>query len=187
MNFTWMKVLVVGVFLVVGASYVYTSDWFQKKYAYPFLYNELVCKYASEHQLDPWLVTGVIKAESKFLLEAKSPVGAVGLMQLMPETAQWIAEQSECPGFQLQDLASPEVNIRFGTWYLASLKHEFHENEILMLAAYNAGRGNVKQWMEQYGWTMQFRDVEQIPFPETREFIREVLWNKKRYQELYNR
>lgn len=187
MYYTWMKVLVVSLLLTFGASFIYTGEWFQKKYAYPLLYKGLVFKYADEYDLDPWLVAGVIKAESKFLLAARSPVGAIGLMQLMPETAEWIADQLEYPDFQLNDLETPAVNIRFGTWYLASLTQEFNGNEVLMLAAYNAGRGTVKQWMEQYGWTMSFRDSEQIPFPETREFIGEVLWNKKRYQELHDR
>ncbi|MPN56149.1 Soluble lytic murein transglycosylase [bioreactor metagenome] len=108
-------------------------------------------------------------------------------MQLMPETAQWIASQIEYPDFKLSDLEDPEVNIRFGTWYLQSLKKEFKGNEILMLAAYNGGRGNVKQWMQRYGWGMDFRDIDQIPFRETKEYVGKVLHSKQRYQDLYGR
>ncbi|MDU4960372.1 MAG: lytic transglycosylase domain-containing protein [Sporomusaceae bacterium] len=179
--------MAVSLLVVSAASQIYSSDWFQKKFAYPFLYQELIFTHAAKNQLDPWLIAAVIKAESRFRLTARSPVGAVGLMQLMPETAKWIAGQQNHPDFQLKDLENPDANIRFGSWYLASLAQEFNQNEVLMLAAYNAGRGNVKKWMEQYGWAMDFSEIGQIPFPETREFIADVLHNKKRYQELHAR
>jgi len=70
---------------------------------------------------------------------------------------------------------------------LSSLRKEFSSNEVLMLAAYNGGRGNVKQWMNKYGWTMQFDGIQQIPFRETREYVGKVLHNKQRYEELYGR
>lgn len=182
----WLKVLVVSLLMLSVTCYaIYGSDWFQKSYLYPFPHQALVFQYAFKNELDPWLVAGVIRTESKFVLQARSPKGALGLMQLMPETATWIAEQLEYRNFQLKDLENPEVNIRFGTWYLASLKHEFEGNEVLMLAAYNGGRGNVKHWMQEYGWTMTFGDIRQIPFPETKEYVSKVICSKKRYQELY--
>jgi soluble lytic murein transglycosylase len=106
---------------------------------------------------------------------------------MMPKTADWVAEQLRDEQFQLSDLDNPEVGIRFGTWYLASVKKEFANNEILALAAYNGGRGNVRQWMSQYGWQSDFHNIEQIPFEETREYVRRVLASKKRYYELYGR
>jgi len=185
---TWMKVLVIGLLVVLACAYAgYNSDWFQKKYLYPFLYQDIVYRYAIENELDPLLVAGVIRTESKFVANARSPKGALGLMQLMPETAKWIAVQLEDQNFQLSDLENPEINIRFGTWYLASLKKEFKGNEVLMLAAYNGGRGNVKQWMSQYGWSMSFQDIEQIPFRETRDYVGRVLRSKQQYQDLYGR
>jgi soluble lytic murein transglycosylase len=183
-----MKILVIGlIFIFAGAYAGFQSDWFQKKYLYPYPYRDLVYYYALERELDPLLVASVIRTESKFIPQARSPKGAVGLMQLMPETAQWIASQIEYPDFKLSDLEDPEVNIRFGTWYLQSLKKEFKGNEILMLAAYNGGRGNVKQWMQRYGWGMDFRDIDQIPFRETKEYVGKVLHSKQRYQDLYGR
>lgn len=184
---TRMKILVFGLlFLMVCAYLGYNSDWFQKKFLYPFPYQELVTKYAAKNNLDPYLVAAVIRTESKFVSQARSPKGATGLMQMMPETAKWVAEQTEFDDFALTDLEDPEVSIRLGTWYLASLKKEFNNNEFLVLAAYNGGRGNVKQWMRQYGWTMSFNDINQIPFQETREYVGKVLRSKQHYRELYS-
>ena len=185
---TWLKVLIIGLLLSATGIYnIFNSDWFQKKYIFPFLYQEAIYTYALERDLDPYLVAGVIRAESKFISEARSPKGALGLMQIMPETGHWIAEQTNHKEFTTAELLDPDINIRFGTWYLASLKKEFAGNEVLILAAYNGGRGNVKQWMQRYGWSDDFAEIEQIPFRETKEYVEKVLYNKKRYQELYGR
>lgn len=173
--------------MVVGYG-IYHSDRFQKKYLYPFPYQEIVYTYAAEKELDPFLVAAVIRTESKFNTTARSPKGAFGLMQMMPETAKWVAEQMDFSDeFTTEQLGNPDVNIRMGVWYLSSLKKEFKGNQVLMLAAYNGGRGNVKQWMERYDWTMSFNEPEKIPFLETREYVNRVLYSKKRYQELYGR
>lgn len=183
---TWMRILVFGLLVSLFFGYFgYNSHWFQKKYSYPFPYQSLVYHYAARNHIDPFLVAAVIRTESKFNNQARSPKGAMGLMQLMPETAQWVADQMDYPNFSTRDLENPEVSIRLGTWYLASLKKEFNNNEILVLAAYNGGRGNVKQWMRQYGWTMSFSDVNQIPFQETREYVIRVLNSRQHYKELY--
>ena len=79
----------------------------------------------------------------------------------------------------------PEKNIKYGTWYLASLNEEFFGNKVLVLAAYNAGRGNVHEWMEKYGWDENFSDYKQIPFPETREYVQKVLKYERKYKLLY--
>jgi len=184
-----MKILVSLLLLITVVGYgVYSSDWFQRKYLYPFPYSDIVYHYALEKELDPFLIAGVIRTESKFNTQARSPKGALGLMQMMPETAKWVAEQMDSPtDFDISHLENPEVNIRMGTWYLSSLKKEFKGNEILVLAAYNGGRGNVKQWMGRYNWTMSFDEVEKIPFAETRQYVNRVLYSQKRYQELYGR
>lgn len=180
------KVLLLGLtILCIIAYFGFRSEWFQKTYLYPYPYRSLVCEYAEERKLDASLVAGVILSESKFKLEARSHKGALGLMQLMPDTAKWIAEQIDDDQFSLGDLNDPEINIRFGTWYLASLKKEFHGNEVLILAAYNAGRGNVKEWMRKYRWDMSFKDIDQIPYQETREYVSKVLKSKEKYRRLY--
>ncbi|MBP2663259.1 MAG: mltC 1 [Firmicutes bacterium] len=185
---TWLKVLMIGLLLTATGIYaVFTSDWFQKKYMYPLLYQEAVYTYALERDIDPFLIAGVIRTESKFSSQARSPKGALGLMQIMPETGRWIAEQLGEQEYRTADLTDPDINIRFGSWYLSSLKKEFGGNEVLVLAAYNGGRGNVKQWIVRYGWNEDFDDVQQIPFKETREYVEKVLYSKKKYIELYSR
>ena len=185
---TWPRILAIIFFVgVISAYSLFQSDSFQKQYFYPFSYQEAVYRYSERNQLDPYLVASVIYSESKFINIARSPKGAMGLMQMMPDTAEWVAKQIDYPHFEVSKLNDPEISIRFGTWYLASVKKEFGGNEVLMLAAYNAGRGNVKAWMNQYGWTANFQDIEQIPFKETREYVRQVLRNRQRYQLLYQK
>lgn len=181
-----IKFVVLGFAALLACTYiVYHSEWFQKKYLYPYPHQPLVVKYAEARNLDPALVAGVIFSESKFNLRARSHKGATGLMQLMPDTANWIAEQLDDDQFTIDELQDPEINIRFGTWYLRSLEREFHGNEVLILAAYNAGRGNVKEWMKKYGWDMSFNDVRKIPFAETREYVARVLSSREKYRNLY--
>lgn len=170
---------------VVFACGAYRSTWFEKEYIFPFPYRQTVEDHALRRGLDPFLVAAVIRTESKFRPRALSPQGAQGLMQMMPDTARWVAQASGEGDFALEQLNDPEVSVRFGTWYLASLRREFQGNEILMLAAYNGGRGTVRQWMAQYGWTMDFRDVQAIPYGETREYVERVLASKEKYAQLY--
>lgn len=185
---TTVAVLALLAMLAAAAGYiVYQSDWFQREYIYPFPYREKVFLYATEYEVDPFLIAAVIRTESKFVANARSPKGAMGLMQMMPETGQWVASQVDQEGFQPGMLNDPDTSIRFGVWYLASLKKEFRENEILVLAAYNGGRGNVNQWMRQLGWERGFRDIDKIPYKETREYVKRVLSARERYRDLYGR
>lgn len=150
---------------------------------YPLKYHETVTRHARENGLDPLLVTAIIKVESNFNPGAVSPRGAVGLMQLMPETARWVAAKRGEP-FNAALLFDPEANIRFGTWYLTHLRHEFGDM-LLALAAYNGGRTNVKKWLAEEMWTGRAADVDQIPFPETRAFVRKTIWTYRIYRYLY--
>lgn len=131
----------------------------------------LIEKSAEEQHVSPSLLQAVILTESKFDAKAVSHVGAVGMMQLMPETAEWISEESGLPA---DDLDRPDENIPLGAWYLNFLLKKYHNNEVLALAAYNAGRGNVDEWVEKYNWGEGFSKVDEIPFPETREFVKTV-------------
>ena len=116
----------------------------------------------------------MIEAESKFNADARSKAGAVGLMQLTPSTAKGIALYTGGNHFRLSDLTNPEINVRYGAWYLRHLLDRYHENERLALAAYNAGEDNVDRWQrEQVG----------IQFSETRHYVDKV----ERLQEIYRR
>ena len=155
----------------------------QKKFLYPFPYRTTVENYSVRWQVDKFLAIAVMKVESNFQETAHSQSGAVGLMQIMPETATWIAKQLD---EEPDNLREPEKNIRYGTWYLAELLDEFNGNDVLALAAYNAGRGNVRQWMEQNHWDKTFADVDKIPYAETRDYVKRVLHCRERYSELYS-
>lgn len=161
------------------------SEPVQRRYMYPYPYQELVEVYAKKNGVDSALVASVIMNESRFKNDAQSQRGAVGLMQIMPETAEWIALQLGDEDFSLAKLHDPETNIRYGVWYLADLRREFANNDILVLAAYNAGRGVVKEWMEEGRWRWTFHSPDKIPYPETRSYVINVLKNRSRYEALY--
>ena len=175
-----------AVLLAFFVYFVSQIEPVKKKYIYPYQHQELVTMYAEANGVSPALVASVIKHESKFAHQAHSPRGAVGLMQLMPETAEWIAGQLGEEDFSLEKLREPEMNIRYGTWYLALLEREFDGNQVLTLAAYNAGRGTVHEWMEERGWASNFSDISAIPYPETRFYVGRVLKDKKQYETLYH-
>ncbi|MBE8954712.1 MAG: lytic transglycosylase domain-containing protein [Quinella sp. 2Q5] len=161
----------------------------QKKFLYPFPYRTTVESYSARWKVDKFLAVAVMKVESNFSESAHSHSGAVGLMQIMPETAAWIAYQlGESPdeiADDIKHLREPETNIRYGTWYLAELEDEFGGNDVLALAAYNAGRGNVREWMERNHWGENFSDVDKIPYAETRDYVKRVLHCREKYSELY--
>ena len=163
----------------------------QKKFLYPFPYRTTVENYSARWNVDKFLAVAVMKVESNFQETAHSQSGAVGLMQIMPETAAWIAyqlgEQPEEISHDIKNLREPDTNIRYGTWYLAELEDEFNGNDVLALAAYNAGRGNVHEWIEKNHWRDNFSDVDKIPYAETRDYVKRVLHCREKYAELYGK
>ena len=168
-----------------AACFFSQNEHIQRRYFYPYPYQELVELYADANGMDSALIASVIMNESRFKNDVHSPRGAIGLMQIMPETGAWIALELGEEGFSVEKLHEPETNIRYGVWYLAELMHAFAGNDILALAAYNAGRGTVREWMEEDGWPWTFRDVDKIPYPETRSYVKNVLKNRIRYERLY--
>ena len=157
----------------------------QKKVLYPFPYRAEIEKYSRNYNVDKFLAVSVMKVESNFHDDARSGSGAVGLMQLMPETAGWIAYclNEETPS--ISEMHDSEKNIKYGIWYLAELQDEFFGNDILALAAYNAGRGNVQRWIQENGWKKDFSDIDAIPYDETRNYVKRVLQCREKYSELY--
>lgn len=181
----WKKLLLIILVLASLSYFIWQNEDFQRKYLYPYDYQDTINFYADRYEVDRNLVASVILAESKFRQDATSVHGARGLMQIMPETGSWIATQIEDDSFSVDKLYNVNMNIKYGTWYLSELQTEFEGNEVLALAAYNAGRGNVYEWMEKYHWDINFKDYTKIPFPETREYVKRVLENKKHYNKLY--
>ncbi|MGI9950916.1 lytic transglycosylase domain-containing protein [Moorellaceae bacterium AZ2] len=151
---------------------------------YPFPYRSSILHYAQQSGLDPLLVVAVVRTESKFYPLAESLTGARGLMQIMPATARWVADRLKVE-FDLERLFEPDYNLRLGTWYLAYLVREFQGSLPAALAAYNGGKQNVEAWLDQGVWDGSSAAVDKIPFPETREFVRQVLHDYRVYRFLY--
>jgi peptidoglycan lytic transglycosylase len=150
----------------------------------PLQYSSVIRQEASDKHLDPALVAAVIYAETKFDPRTSS-AGAVGLMQLMPETANFLAKRSGARTFTTADLATPQVNIAYGSYYLRYLLNEYHGNTVLALAAYNGGETNVDDWVRSAHADGQRFRVGDIPFPETRAYVQRVLTARGEYRKTY--
>lgn len=155
------------------------------KLIYPTEYSEYVEKYSEENELDKYLVYAMIKAESNFDPTVKSASDARGLMQLMEETAversNIIADES----VEVYDLYDPETNIRLGTSYLKYLIDLYDGNIVLAVTAYNAGLGNVEQWIKDGIIKKDGSDIENIPYQETSNYVRKILNNYQMYLKIY--
>lgn len=155
------------------------------RWAYPIRYADSIRAAAARYDLDPFLIAAVIRVESGFNPTARSPRGARGLMQLMPDTAGWIAEQKGIQGWDAEMLDRPAVNIDMGAWYLRSLFRQFGDDLHVVLAAYNGGRGNVQQWLAEKDWSGRREEIERIPFVETRRYVQRVIETYEGYRWVY--
>jgi soluble lytic murein transglycosylase len=177
-----VKLLIAFFVLLLGlagaAAWAYESepDWYLRT-RYPLEYAQIVRGHAEHHDLDPALLAAVIYAESRFDPNARSTAGAVGLMQLLPETAKGIALRTGGTRFVVADLRDPEINVRYGSWYLDHLLDRYGAST-LALAAYHAGQGNVDRWR---------REGSGIAFPETRAYVAEVVRLRRVYEQAYPR
>jgi soluble lytic murein transglycosylase len=168
--------------VVIAAAGAFTylqraePPWYARLW-YPLRYSSIVRAHASNYHLDPALLAAVIEQESKFRSDAKSSAGAIGLMQLQPATAKGIAIRTGGSKFVLADLYDPELNVRYGAWYLHHLMTKYG-NERSALAAYNAGQNNVDRWRAA---------GEDVQFPETRAYISKVERLKGIYRRTYGK
>jgi soluble lytic murein transglycosylase len=153
----------------------------------PLRHDDIIRQQARDKRLDPALIAAVIYTESRFR-DQTSNAGAKGLMQLMPRTADYIARKSGGTAFVQGDLATPQVNISYGSWYLRYLLDKYGGNTILALAAYNAGEGKVDGWWRDAAARGErFRIAAHIPFPETRNYVTHVLQARRDYRREYAR
>jgi soluble lytic murein transglycosylase len=155
---------------------------------YPIRYKKYIEEQAEANNMDTALVAAVIKVESNFSPKAVSRADARGLMQLRPSTAKEVAKGL---GHTVEDdfsdkLFDPQYNITLGTRYLAQMLKQFKDNEILALAAYNAGPSKLRSWLEAGTWDGTWENRRQIPYAETRDYLDKVQQAKKRYRRLYN-
>ena len=163
---------------VGGFAYVRSAEpgWWVRLW-YPLKYDSIVRAHARNYQLDPALLAAVIYQESKFRPSVKSSSGAIGLMQLLPDTAKGIAVHTGGTRFRVDDLYNPELNVRYGSWYLRHLEEKYRD-ERTALAAYNAGQENVDEWR---------REGKGIAFGETRHYVKRVEQLKTLYRRGYGK
>lgn len=175
------------VILLLGFIFVrlFTSPWLLQRF-YPYPHQQLILENCRTYQVNPYLVLAIIKTESRFYAGAQSRVGALGLMQIMPNTGKWIADQMGIDEFEADKLFEPRYNIPMGIWYISYLYKTFDQNTVKVLAAYNAGATRVKNWLEQELWSGDIQDLTQIPYPETRKYVDRVLFNYQIYKYIYD-
>jgi soluble lytic murein transglycosylase len=155
-----------------------------RELALPLQDASVIRQQAAEKHLDPALIAAVIYAETKFD-PRPSPAGAQGLMQILPSTAEFLAHLSGGVSFQTGDLATPAVNIAYGSYYLRYLLDHYAGSEMLAVAAYNAGLTNVDEWVASAHAQGRELTVEAIPFPQTREYVRRVQSAQRAYRATY--
>jgi soluble lytic murein transglycosylase len=175
---TWLAVSVLAAVLILSSR----AFW---RLFFPLHHQILLQEYGANYQVDPLLLAAVIRAESKYHPKARSHAGALGLMQIVPKTGAWAAERLGLESFSTDQLLEPETNIQIGAWYLRGLLDEFDGDLVLALAAYNSGRGNVRAWMEEREAQGEKLTLDNIPFPETRVYVRKVLRNYDWYKRIY--
>lgn len=159
----------------VALYVVHAQPAWYERLRYPLRYEQIVRGHARTYRLDPALLAAVIYTESKFDANARSGAGAIGLMQLLPDTARGIAVRTGGTKFVVSDLTNPEINVRYGAWYLRHLLDRYHD-ERTALAAYHAGQANVDRWRaEGVG----------IQFPQTRYYVDKVERLKRIYAHAY--
>lgn len=173
------------VLLLLVLLLFYRSQWLGRL-IYPILYREEIEQAAAEAQLDPRLIAAVIRVETNYRPSAESGKGAVGIMQVMPLTAKSILQERRFEGLTLQEMEQPEVNIRVGTAYLSTLLRMYNQDLVKALASYNAGPGNVNEWLENGVWDGRLESADRIPFWETSRYVRMVMYYYHKYQELYD-
>ena len=157
-----------------------------RKVGLPLSNTDVIRQQATQKHLDPALIAAVIYAETKFD-PRPSTAGAEGLMQILPDTAYFIAHLSGGLAFTASDLATPSVNVAYGSYYLRYLLDRYHGDEMLALAAYNGGLANVDSWVAQAGAAGRRMSAAEIPFAETRAYVQRVLAAQQAYRSAYPR
>lgn len=166
--------IVFSVFLVsYGVSCYYA-------YFYPLQHKESIVFYAEKYDVEPELIASIINVESGFKANAKSNKGAIGLMQVLPSTAEWVSQQLGIDYAKI-DLFDVNTNLQIGSYYFSYLLH-YYEDQKLAICAYNAGLGNVNRWRGLSLITEENGEIKNIPFKETENYLNSVLKNLKYYK-----
>jgi soluble lytic murein transglycosylase len=161
------------------------SSSFFWQHMFPVAYLDEVSESAALYDVNPYLILAMIRVESNFKHNSLSAKGAVGLMQLMPDTAAWANVESRLRLDSRAYIDEPKANILLGTWYLAWLLNRYDQDMIQAVVAYNAGQGNVDRWINAGIWDGSEYRLDQVPIGETRHYAARVLYYFGRYQEIY--
>ena len=183
-----LTAVVLSILLLAAGIYYISWHRTQMQYMqYPLRYEELIVARAEEFGLEPWHVAAVIRCESSFRETATSNVGARGLMQIMPDTGAWLAGKFDEEDVYTDDsLYTPEVNIKYGCWFLQWLMARYDGDRTLATAAYHAGHGTVDKWLADPEISPDGKTIPEIPYDSTRTYVSRVLNACEKYQELYD-
>nr|MDD6335136.1 lytic transglycosylase domain-containing protein [bacterium] len=179
-----LNLLLLGAFALLFLAIYVGAKW-RYNVSYPMPYKTIIEQIAPEHGLEPELVNAIMLVESACKPQAVSEKGAVGLMQLMPETAQWVAQKSGISDYAEQRLTEPEMNIKLACCYLEYLYNRFSDTRTV-LAAYNGGEGNVAGWIREEGGEVGKTPVKNIHFAETRYYVSRVEEAYENYRYRYH-
>lgn len=155
------------------------------KLLYPLYYKELIYKYSEKYKIDPFFVAAMMREESRSSRDIVSSAGAIGLMQIMPDTGKDFAKKFNIQDFKTDMLFQPELNIQIGAWEMKSYMDRFNNNLFIVIGAYNAGPARMREWMKKISLSDLDEFIEDIPFVETRRHIKKVLDSYILYKELY--
>lgn len=178
-----LKILTCFVILLFFALSLQKFSEFVIKQIYPLKYEQYIFENAEKHNLDPYFVMAVIKAESNYNPTAHSGI-ARGLMQITDDTAIWIADKMEIE-FSESDIENPELNIQMGCYYLEYLSELYNDKKVI-LASYNAGMGNVSKWLSDENFSKDSTTLFEIPFKETKYYVKKVIKYEEIYKKLYH-
>ncbi|WP_314586865.1 lytic transglycosylase domain-containing protein [Paenibacillus terrigena] len=178
------RVLLV-LFIALVSVLFFNSSW-MGKWIYPIHYKEAIVKHAKTFDVDPLLIAAIIRVESNYKLSSESRKGALGLMQVMPNTASWVIEMGKFDSVTMDEVKhEAEPNIQIGSWYIKSLLTKFNNNTYVALAAYNAGPSVVAKWLQNETWDGKFETVKKIPYGETKNYVQRVVYYYNKYKDLY--
>ncbi len=177
-------IFIIIILIFIGIVLLNNSDLLLE-IAFPIHYDEIIYKNADAYGIDPYLVAAIIKVESKYYEKAVSHKNARGLMQISSITGKWAADELEIKNYNEDLLFIPNINIKIGCWYVNQLKKEFNNDIRLILAAYNGGSGNVSKWLKDPRYSKNGQSLDDIPFVETKEYVKKVLKYYKIYSIIY--
>jgi soluble lytic murein transglycosylase len=179
------KKRVFALLLVSFLLILFYNSTFLGKLMYPIHFEQEIRESAANYDVDPFLIAAIIRVESNYKLDQESKKGAIGVMQIMPDTAAWIVEAAGHPQHSLEELHRVDININLGSWYISWLEKQYKGNTLYTVAAYNAGQGNVNKWKQTNTWDGTYENIDRIPFGETRHYVQRVMYYYKKYRSIY--